>query len=286
MTRTKLLGLALGLAGILMLGATLLPLVGAQEKPGSNLYPGGGSSPGMQPGGAPGNARTSITAAWEYKYVIRRSNRLEEFQKALASYAGDGWEYVGTESDLGADGGPVMVFKRPAAHGRNAPGGGMPGMMGPGVGGPGIGGPSMGMPGLGAPGMGGGLLGGSGLGGGALGIGGGFAGNPGGGQNSKATQKSGGIQGFSGGAPMGGAMKPGSLGKDQGIATGRDVQIIALRNASAVSLAKSLLELFGDGTARIVAEQQTNSLLVQADAETYQLIVKLVERLDVMPKRQ
>src|SRR5262249_18969755 len=131
--------------------------------------------------------------AWEYKYVIRKSDRLDEFQRTLASHSADGWEYVGTEtlviggggdrSDLGS--GPVLVFKRPTAH-RNAPAGGVSGMgPGPGRGTRGIGGGLMGNPGGGlgimGSGLGGGGLGGSGLGGGI----GGFSGMPGRGSNAK-----------------------------------------------------------------------------------------------------
>ena len=62
--------------------------------------------------------------------------------------------------------------------------------------------------------------------------------------------------------------------------------MLTLKNAKATSLAKTLQELFNDGNTRIVADDQSNSLLIQAERQTYEARVKLLERLDVeSPKR-
>src|SRR5262249_2322491 len=75
------------------------------------------------------------------------------------------------------------------------------------------------------------------------------------------------------------------FGPGAGPGTRRDTQVVPLRHISAANLAKTLQELFSDGRARIVAEQQTNSLLIQGDNDSYDIIVKLVQQLDVPPRR-
>ncbi len=111
-----------------------------------------------------------------------------------------------------------------------------------------------------------------------MGGGGGFAGNPGRALNPKGNQK---APGDSAGGTS--PVKPGS-----GAWSGprRDVQVVALKHANAVSLAKSLHELFGDGNTRVAAEQQSNSLMIYADAATSELLTKLIERLDKPTKRE
>jgi RNA polymerase sigma factor (sigma-70 family) len=307
MTRTKLLCLTVALTGLTMLGLTLLPLVGAQERPAPGPAPGGtggggglpggpgggpgggaggkgGASPGMPGAMLGGGGGGTVTAgAWEYKYVVRKSSYLGDFEKTLSTLAKQGWEYLGTESlvpgnagedDLGKA--PVLVFKRPTGAQHAA--GGMMG-MGPGFGAPGgMSGPGMGMPGIGG-GMGGigGLGGGPGGFAGNPGAGGGFSGNPGRGAGIKESQRPGGGDSGGGGPLSGGSMKPGAV---PGPGGRRDVQVVALRHADAASLAKALHDLFGDGSTRIVAEQQTNSLMIQTDAQTYELITKVIERVD------
>jgi hypothetical protein len=155
---------------------------------------------------------------------------------------------------------------------------------GPGMGTPGIGGGLMGNPGggLGIMGssLGGGGLGGSGLGGGI----GGFSGMPGRGSNAKPGTNTP-TEGMKqlGDPAQGASNKPGGPGMPGGAAK-RDIKVIALQHASAVSLAKSLHELLNDGNTRIVAEQQTNSLMIQSDQGTYELVEKLVQRLDAPPR--
>src|SRR5262249_37673248 len=59
-----------------------------------------------------------------------------------------------------------------------------------------------------------------------------------------------------------------------------DVMVITLAHAEAVSLAKTLTDLF-QKDCRIVADPPTNSLLIQADAETENAIKSVVQKVDV-----
>ena len=127
---------------------------------------------------------------------------------------------------------------------------------------------------LGGPGMG--TPGGMGLSGGPPGMGG-FAGGPGSGFG-KESMKLPGMSGLS--------SKPSMTSTPAGPASLRDIRVVPLKHAVATSLAKSLHELFADGSVRIVAESQTNTLLIQADAKTYELIQKLLERLDQPAERK
>jgi Bacterial type II/III secretion system short domain/Sigma-70, region 4/Domain of unknown function (DUF4177) len=266
MTRTKLIVFAALAGGIMIMtfGTTIVPFGIAQEKqlpradavgPATNR----GSDAGLTAGPAATSGTRSATAAWEYKYVVRQSSRLEDFQKTLSTQAASGWEYVGTETLDVADSNkktnpgsaPILVFKRPTGAGR-----GMAGLTGgsgftPLGGGNGFGG-----------GLGGGLGNNQGFGGGSGfgGGGGGFSGTPLGTQPKKDP------------------IKPASNATPN---PGREPQIIALKQITATSLAKTLQELFNDANTRIVAEAQTNSLLIQADRTTFEALVKLVERLDV-----
>jgi RNA polymerase sigma factor (sigma-70 family) len=262
MTRMKLLCLTFALAGCAAVGVTFMPAGNAQDK-----APAGGPGVGSPDtgGGAPGKGRSvasdrgvTTAGAWEYKYVARKSDRLDDFRKVLASHSAENWEYVGSETlqvDDGSASGPVLVFKRP----RVAAGAGMTGFAPAG----GMGGMSMG----------------SGFGGQGLGGGGAFGGKPGGGPNPKETPKLPGAN-----DPAGGT-KAGIFDRGSGSATApkRDVLVFALKHASAASLTKSLQELFNDPTTRIAFDQQTNTLFVQTDAGTYELIKKILDRLDVPP---
>ncbi len=272
MTRTKLSVFAALVCGLLMVtfGSTLLPLGSAQDK-NPPLQPAGpasiGSDTGTATGTPPASGGRSANAAWEYKYVIRKSNRLEDFQDTLSTHAAGGWEYVGTESlqvtdstkktDLGSA--PILVFKRPTAR---------RGLSGFGTG----------------SGIGGAFGSASGPGGAGSGFGG-FGGNPsvGGGAGS-------GFGGF-GGNPLvlPGKQDPAKLkvpGQNLPAASNRDFQIVALKNASASSLAKTLQDLFKDDNPRIVAEERTNSLLIQTDTQTLDALKKLLEKLDLpSPKK-
>jgi hypothetical protein len=240
--------------------------------------------------GATGSARP----AWEYKYVIRRSSRLDEFQKALSTNAVDGWEYVGTETLQVADSNrkgdleaPILVFKRPtrAARGGGGGGGGGSGSGGGLGGGFGSGQGFSGGKGLaGGQGLSGGMAGFSG---GALGIGGtnnplgggGIGGIPSmPGQPANKARQLGDMAG--GGTVLAGGMKGGSAGEGTGAATRSEIQIIPLKHAPAASMAKTLQELFGDSRVRIVAEQETNSIWIQADPLSLETIKKVLERVD------
>lgn len=294
MTRTKLFGFALTFTGILVAGFTLLPFGSAQEKKAPPMVPagqrttgspdtgagsgsGGMAMPGM---GGMGPGR-SASPAWEYKYVIRVSSRLDDFQKVLSQHANSGWEYVGTETlqvtdadkktELGN--GPILVFKRPTN--RVAASGGMSGLSG---GGMGIGGSGLG------GGMGIGGLSGMGPGSGLAGQPSGFGSMSGSARGKSRTGSDTGVAATGASAvPMGGAptgQNPVNAGPR------RETQVVQLKHVMATSLAKTLQELFGDGTARIVAEQQSNSLLIQSDQGTFEALVKLLHRLDVPPQRK
>ena len=309
MLRTKLFGLAVALTGILVMGLTVLPLGSAQERKAPPIIPGapggvGGDAspqqgqpgmgmPGMpgMPGMGGGGSGRRPTPAWEYKYVVRRSSRLDDFQKVLSTNAADGWEYVGTESlqigdankksDVEA---PILVFKRPAATSRR-------GASGTSAGQPGVMGGQLGVQGnVGLLGQTGGFSGG-GSGFGALGLGG----------TNNPSLGGGGIGGFSGGVVQKGnyeparalgdlvgkgaaptkSMTPGSPDPAKGM-QGRsdDIQIIQLKHISATSMAKTLRELFGSRDVRIIAEQESNSLLIEANPMDVETIRKVLDRVD------
>ena len=79
----------------------MLPFGSAQDKKPPQLPSGQSSSVGSdkEPDGRQcRDRRPARLLAWEYKYVIRTSNRLDDFEKALSSNATSGWEYVGTET--------------------------------------------------------------------------------------------------------------------------------------------------------------------------------------------
>src|SRR5262249_50937069 len=158
MTRTKLLTAAAVLVGVLAAGTatTLIPLASAQrpnaaEGSGQNARPPGetaGAEPQKPPmgrgGGMSMGSRSAAAGAWEYKFVPRKGDSLEAFEKILRDHAVAGWEYCGTEALTVTDPArrgewgtsPTIVCKRPrAAHGSTSgmSTGGMMGMGPPGM---------------------------------------------------------------------------------------------------------------------------------------------------------
>ena len=313
MTRTKMIAAAIALTAVLAAGTatTLIPMAKAQRPPGPAS--GGDQNDAdpfaPQPGGpgagygAPrqsmsgGMSSASPAGQWEYKFVPRKSESLEEFQRVLTENGNSGWEFCGVQSLTATDPAhkaewgtnPTIVFKRPKIRMRSlsgqatfgsspAPGSSTapPGMSGAGKGSA-IGGP----PGMtGAP-----KGGGSGM--------GGFSGMPGG-PGFGGGGGSGGIGGFSGmwsgggRGPTGPAGMAGQPNSPDSKASRSEVFVMRLQHAESEELAKSLKELFKDRNCKIIADARTNSLLVQADEDALKAITAVIQKIDVPgeePKR-
>lgn len=144
MTRTKLIAAALALAAAVACGTatTLIPLATAQppapagdEQP---KFPAQGNYPGATPAAAQppvlppramgGGGSGSTAGAWEYKFMPRKGDSLEAFQRLLTEQSAAGWEYCGTELLTVTDpaqkaqwgNSATVVFKRPRVDGRSA----------------------------------------------------------------------------------------------------------------------------------------------------------------------
>jgi hypothetical protein len=148
MTRTKMLAAAIALTVTLTAGSAtiLIPLASAQ-RPAQNGQPGAAPVEGQsdlppqnqnysKPGAAPAaansfqnrgtwRASTLAQGRWEYKFVPRKSDSLEAFERILNEMGAQGWEYCGSESLLSTNPsrkaqwgtGPTLVFKRPKSGG-------------------------------------------------------------------------------------------------------------------------------------------------------------------------
>lgn len=243
--------------------------------PGAPGQPPGGFGRGGGGGGFGGAASAPVARSWEYKFATKPQSR-EEFMKLLNDNGEQGWEYAGIADfpppTIGRDRDPevrggggggrtepqhVVVFKRQKFPGGVMGAGGMMGGMGPGgAGGPG--GPPMGgATGPVGPPMGGGR--GPGAGGGA-------------GAGPAAP---------GGAVPAGGAGRPGAGGPGMPPQGGAELKMITLKNANAADMVSILTDVFGNrGGLRIVADQRTNTIIVQAGSADIVLIEKLTEALD------
>lgn len=267
MTRFKLMTAAVLLLGILGtgLGFRFLP-DGTAQGPPTSPAPGGGPTGELPNRYFPGQsslfeavdpaASAKYTAApWEYKYVPRTSDKLEDFQKTLSQYATDGWEYCGTESLTPTDAknkaqwgtAPTLVFKRPGTRSR----GGISGFGG----GPGAGGFGLARGGQSTP-------------------------------APSTTPPAATTPAPAPGTPFGpgGGLPGGGMFGGPPTRSSQDVTIVRLKYAVGAELAQTLQSLFNN--ARVVAEAQTNSLLIVADKEMAAKISALVEKLDVASERK
>jgi hypothetical protein len=206
---------------------------------------------GMMSGGAPASPR------WDYQFDALPTS-LDAFRKLVVKRGQDGWEFAGQVTFPRANGEPEfaapptsqLVFKRPVRSGSGRSGGGM---MGPGGGGGPMSGGS-GRPGRGGPGPRGGSP---------------DAGGPG--------MPGAGMPGGMGGGMMPGGM-PGMPGGWQPQAAG-GFQVIPLKHATAGQLSTTLSQLFP--SAKVVADDRTNSLILKADADTSKEVRELIQKLDV-----
>ena len=291
MTRTKLLTAAAVLVGILAAGTatTLIPLATAQKEttqPAAQnpADPAAHAQAKGQFGGAMGGSMAA-KPQWEYKFVPRKGESLEAFERLLNDYAAAGWEYCGTEALTVTDPrrrgewgtSPTVVFKRPAGAARGMMGTtSSTGMMGMGggmsMGGPPL--PSSGMQGL--ANQKGGLTPSGGASSPPMGKPSmsGAAPSTGAGIRTGAMVPSGGLL-----APMGG----GTMGPAGGAKSPADAEltVIRLKHSQAASLAKVLDELFQGRGCRIIAEPVTNSLLIEANAYNVKSLMSVIEKVDI-----
>ncbi|AMV28687.1 ECF RNA polymerase sigma factor SigE [Gemmata sp. SH-PL17] len=261
--------------------------------------PGGvtGFSPGMPGMPGPGGSAVAPKTVWDYKFVDVNNDR-RDFEKVITQHGKDGWEFC--SSNLFGQNDLVLVFKKRKGGDPTPVFGGMPGpvMMGPGGmlgvpgSGPGIGGP-MPMDGSRLPGgRGAGPMGpGSGPAPGAEGSGGTLGGLPGtggasvgaglkvvvpmgpGSEPTPGAEGSGPLFGGLPGGASGAGMMPGGARGSAGL------KVVVLKHATAEELVPVLKKVFPN--AEITAEARTNQLIVRADAELFQEVSKLLEKLDV-----
>ena len=271
MTRTKLIAAAVALVATLAIGTatTLAPLVTAQDpavgEPNAAVAqpPETTGLPAGETGGYPGKsaAVALVGGQWDYKFVPRKTESLEDFERLLVENGAAGWEYCGLESltamtaarkaQWGTS--PTIVFKRPknaarsdywSSDSQHAPSGAssrykaLPSST-----------PN-------AP--------------------------SGAGASPPPPTPAGAPRASS---PFGGSeYGPPTVGGGSPQPPRRQMSIIRLAHAASSALAQTLTQVF-DNRCRIVADQGTNALIVQADKDTLDEVKALIEKLDVQPVR-
>jgi RNA polymerase sigma factor (sigma-70 family) len=255
MTRMKLMAAAVALTATLAIGTvtTLAPLAIAQRPAANDPFAPSPPQPGTTgvPSGNSANfagATLSVAGQWEYKFVPRKSESLEDFEKLLVENGAAGWEYCGVESlSAGAarkaqwGTSPTIVFKRPKKAPRTT--------FDPLMTGPSAGSSSLPAPRAGSAGS----FGPTGSGGG-----------------SAAPGQDGSMGG------RGGGSYPQS--------PKQETSIVQLANAASTSLGQTLSQVF-QGRCRIVPDQGTNSLIIQGDKETIAEVMAVIHKLDVPPAK-
>jgi RNA polymerase sigma factor (sigma-70 family) len=129
MTRTKLIGAALLVSGLLVVGVgpVLVPWASAQPAP---------KAAPEKPDPAPTQARPLSLVKWEYSYIeAPRPLTQRDFESACRNIEPGGWEYCGTQEMILERGGDketdkrrpetVLVFKRPVRGERLKSGAGL-----------------------------------------------------------------------------------------------------------------------------------------------------------------
>lgn len=162
MTRTKLIAATVALAALIAAGTatTLIPLATAQPpapatpapptpaaappslvrpsatpdaEPPAPVRPPAPAAAPQPPGMTPRPFSGGAGGAWEYKFVPRKGDSLEAFQRLLNDYSAQGWEYCGTELLTVTDpaqkaqwgNSATIVFKRPRGAARGTTGTGV-----------------------------------------------------------------------------------------------------------------------------------------------------------------
>jgi RNA polymerase sigma factor (sigma-70 family) len=239
-----------------------------------------GASPGMSMPGMPGMSGGMAgsmgggvaRAEWEHALVDKPTSSAE-FKKILDGRGREGWEFAGVVEFPGEVHHAQLVFKRSRGgmHGGFGGGGAMMGAMGMGS----SGGPMMGAPGgpMMRP-MGSGTSSGRMI--GAMGAPGanpfGAGGPPG------VPDLAGGGRGVPGTGTQPVPMRSGQGGRTDKT-DGRQIHVIALKNADAASMTTVLDKVFS-GDVDITPDPRTNSLIIRASEETLMEVGKLVEKLD------
>jgi hypothetical protein len=180
---------------------------------------------------------------WEYKVIHDSLNR-NDAEADLNKLGADGWELCATGERN------ALVFKRPLRGG----------------------------------GVGGGMMGGAGFGGVGFAPPGPDESRPGGRGAGRTNPPNPRGDNTPGVPASGSASGSGGSRRDvtRGPAPGSELQVLQLRNAQAEELAMLLKQVFANSQTRMTvsADARSNSLIVNADADTLKAIQALVVRLD------
>jgi len=283
------------------------------ELPRGEVYPrveAAPRPPSMEPLGYTGSGMAAPRRQWEYSYAPCRTDLRQQFQRLLAKLGNEGWEYCGTDPITNADSTVTLVFKRPKGP-DHAGSGGMTGAAPtytpptPSVEVP----PYSTMPGAGgsrpggaypgttqstaplAPAGGMGLAPRPNIGGGAGGLPGGLGvaprPNTGGAGGALPSMPGGGDGGLPlNRAGMGGATQPRKSLPPTPAADNtadRNALVVHLKHVNAQDIASAVNEIFAEHGGRIVADPQTNSVILLGDDANVAQIKRLIEKLDKAP---